>query len=325
MQPIKLGFWGTDGHQIHNALNRYPQLQLIAAGELAPKIQEQLLARDPDLKICATFEDLLNVPGLEMVSLCSSLRSVQAQQAIDALAKNIHVYAEKPCATCEADLDRIMQAAAKSKGRFHEMAGTVFEQPYWAMKQIVASGAIGQVVQVLAQKSYPMHPGRPTRETVDGGLVAQNGVHAMRFVEHITGIKAANANAMQTSLGETRDDSDLQMACHITGQLANGGLYAIIANYLNPKGFGSWGNEMVRIFGTKGMIESTDAGTRTRLVVGDKDHGTLDTSTPSPDWLAMVIDDCRNLNAMPIDLETELHPTRMVLRARAAVQRVTIR
>lgn len=324
MNPIKLGIWGTQGHQIHNAVSRYPQLKLIAAGDLADNVKATLTERYPDIVICETYDQLLKVEGLQMISLSSTVRADQFEQTIKALEQDIHVYAEKPCAMNEADLDRIIDTASKSKAKFHEMAGTVFDQPYWTMRQIVQSGQIGDVVQVLAQKSYPMHDGRPKREQLDGGLVPQNGVHAMRFVEHITGIQATTVTAMQTPLGETRADSDLQMACHITGQLANGGLFAIIANYLNPTGFGSWGNEMVRIFGTKGMIESTDAGKRTRLVIGDRDHGTLDTSSTAPDWLTLVIEDVRGVDTMPIDLQTELHPTRMVLRARAGVEQVMI-
>jgi predicted dehydrogenase len=167
-----------------------------------------------------------------------------------------------------------------------------------------------------------MHERRPLSEKVDGGQIAQNGVHAMRFVEHITGLQAVTVQAMQTGLGEMRADSDLQMASTVMGQLSNGGLFSIIANYLNPTGFGSWGNEMVRIFGTKGMVESTDGGKRTRLVVGDEDRGPLDTSVDAPDWLTMVLDDVQGCSSMLIDLETELHPTRMVLRARSVAQQI---
>lgn len=319
MQPIALGLWGDNGHPIHAALDRRPQLRLIALGGLADATQASLLDRWPAARVCASFEQMLETPGLQLVSLCSPVRAEQAQQAIDALDAGVHVYAEKPCATNEADLDRLMHAAARGPARFHEMAGTIFEQPYWAMRQQLARGAIGQVVQVLAQKSYPHHAGRPTRSQIDGGLIAQNGVHAMRFVEHLTGLRATSIEAIQTPLGETRADSDLQMACTLMGRLENGGIFSLIANYLNPRGFGGWGNEMVRIFGTQGMIESTDAGRRTRLIIGDRDCGPLDASAPAPDWLSLVLDDFAGRAAMPFDLETELHPTRMVLRASAAL------
>ena len=324
MQPIKIGFWGSEGHQIHGQMDRYPQLQPVACGDMAPAAEQKLKDKYPDMVVCDNFDDLLNVDGLQMVSLCSKQRADQIEITIQALGRNIHVYAEKPCAIIESDLDRIIEAASKSQATFHEMAGTVYDQPYWAMKQLVAEGVIGDVVQVLAQKSYPMHERRPQCELIDGGLVEQNGVHAMRFVEHLTGLKATSTQAMQTPLGETRPGSDLQMAYHITGQLENGGLYAVIANYLNPTGFGTWGNEMVRVFGTKGMMESVDAGKRTRLVVGDQDRGEIDTSGPAPDWLSLVLDDVLGKNAMPIDLQTELQPTRTVIRARATVTQVVV-
>ena len=104
------------------------------------------------------------------------------------------------------------------------------------------------------------------------------------------------------------------------GRLGNGGVFSAVVNYLNPTGFGLWGNEMVRIFGTQGMLESVDGGTRTRLVVGDKDLGAINTSDAVPDWLGCVIAHVADGKAMPFDLENELHPTRMVLKAKFAAE-----
>lgn len=314
--PLALALWGGNGHQIHHELSRYPRLALVAFGAFAPDVTAQLRNEYPEAKECATYEELLAVPGLDIVSLCSPLRSEQAAHAIAALEAGIHVYAEKPCATTEADLDRILSTARSGRATFHEMAGTVCAQPYWAMRRAIGRGVIGEVVQVLAQKSYPFYDGRPRDEAVDGGLIAQNGVHALRFVEHVTGIRAASIRALQTGLGEVREGSDLQMAASLDGRLENGGLFSAVANYLNPRGIGSWGYEMVRIWGTKGMMEADDAGRRTRLVVGEKDMGPLDVSEAPPDWLSCVIAHAADREPMPFDLESELHPTRMVLRAR---------
>lgn len=318
--PLGAALWGDNGHAIHSKLSCLPRLRLLAFGGFQGEGREILRAEYPRARECGSFGELLAVPGVEWVSLCSPLRSEQAGQALEALAAGVHVYAEKPVATSEEDLDRLIAAAGRSKATFHEMAGTVCEQPYWAMRKLVADGMIGEVVQILAQKSYPFHDGRPRDEAIDGGLIAQNGVHAMRFVEHITGLRATSVQALQTGLGETREPSDLQMAATLTGCLDNGGLFSAVANYLNPRGTGSWGHEMVRIWGTKGMLEACDAGQRTRLVVGDKDMGPIDVSGTPPDWLARVIAHAADREPMPFDLETELHPTRMVLRARAGLR-----
>lgn len=316
-KTVSLGLWGGNGHQIHRQLGDYPRLRLTALGGFDPETEGTLRTQYPDAVVCADFDEMLAVPNLQLISLCSPMRSDQAGQAIAALEAGIHVYAEKPCATTEADLDRILAAAKRGSATFHEMAGTVCDQPYWAMRQLVQDGVIGQVVQVSAQKSYPYHSGRPLDEAVDGGLVAQNGVHALRFIEHITGVPIVSIEAVDTPLGENRPDSDLRIASSMMGRLANGGLFSVVANYLNPPGFGSWGNEMVRIFGTKGLLEAVDGGTRTRLVIGDQDRGEIDLSGPTPDWLECVIANAIDGQPMPMDLETELHPTRLVLRAAA--------
>lgn len=316
---LGLALWGDNGHQIHNLLPRYPQLRLLAFGAFGVANAGAIRAAHPQARACASFAELLATPGVKLVSLSSPRRNEQAEDAIAALEAGIHVYAEKPCATSETDLDRVLAAADRSTAVLHEMAGTVCEQPYWAMRGLVRGGAIGEVVQSLVQKSYPFYDGRPRDEAVDGGLIAQNGVHALRFSEHITGLRASSIEALQTGLGETRPDSDLQMAASLMGRLDNGGLFSAVANYLNPRGFGLWGNEMVRVWGTKGMVESSDAGTRTRLVIGEKDMGPLDVSETPPDWLACVIAHAADGSPMPFDLDTELHPTRMVLRARDQV------
>ncbi len=321
IEKIRAGLWGENGHQIHHQLQNYPQIELAAIGAFKPENAEKIKDRFPQAVFCQTLEEMIAIEGLEWISFCSPKRSEQGEQVVRALEAGIHAYAEKPCATSLPGLDRIMAAAQNNRVTFHEMAGTVFANPYWAMRQTVQAGHIGDTVQVLAQKSYPYHLGRPLCEDSDGGLVAQNGVHAMRFVEHITGLRAESIDALQTSLGETRENSDLQMASSLMGRLSNGGLYTVIANYLNPPGFGSWGNEMVRIFGTRGMVEAVDGGQKTRLIIKETDHGGLDLSVTPPDWLKLVLDDVRGENRFPFDLETELHPTRLVLQAAAKAAR----
>ena len=59
----------------------------------------------------------------------------------------------------------------------------------------------GEIVQVFAQKSYPWHESRPQDEAVDGGLTLQVGIHAARFVEHVTGIRISSLDLIETTHG----------------------------------------------------------------------------------------------------------------------------
>jgi predicted dehydrogenase len=172
---------------------------------------------------------------------------------------------------------------------------------------------------VLAQKSYPYHDRRPDDDDTDGGLLRQVGVHALRYVEHVAGQRIVDVSAVQTGLGKPRARGGLAMAAALTMTLAGGGVAAAVLNYLNPPGFGAWGNETLRIFGTGGFVEAVDGGARTRLVVGSRDRGPLPVTGPGRDYFELFLDELTGVAPMPLTLEEELHPTRMIIRARSTV------
>ncbi len=320
---LNIGLYGLSGHQIHGRMIKPADARVrlaAVAGFSDAVVKEMRDAGAAAFDVLPSLDALLARPDIGLISLCSPRRAGQAAESVRCLEAGKHVYAEKPCALREEDLERIIVTARRTGRLFHEMAGTVFDQPYYAMRQIVASGTLGEIVQVLAQKSYPMHPNRPQDEAVDGGLIAQVGIHAVRMVEQVSGLRVTAVDAVETSLGNPVPFGGLHMASSLVMRLGNGGLATVIANYLNPHAFGSWGNETLRLFGTRGMIESTDGGQRTRLVLDDRDAGPLDLSTPAPDWFDALMREILDGQPMPLTLDDELHPTRLVLRASLAAK-----
>ena len=313
-----IGLYGVNGHQIQANLIGHPLGECVAAAAIERAALPVPLRDDPNLSIYPSLEGLLQDERVELISLCSPRRADQAHEAICCLEAGKHVYAEKPCATQEADLDAILAAAQRTGRQFHEMAGTAFLQPYLAMRRVVQSGVLGRIVQVLAQKSYPYHDQRPQDEDVDGGLLLQVGVHAARFIEHVAGLKILSLDAVETSLGNPQP-VDLRMAVSLTARLEGGAVACIALNYLNQLSFGQWGNESLRIFGTQGFVEAVDGGTRTHLVLKDEDRGPLLLEEPGQDYLDLYLKLLLGLGEMPLSLEDELHPTRMLIRAKRAM------
>lgn len=318
---IKVGLYGTNGHQIHQELVNHPHAELVAVASFERDALPEPLRESEAVQNYGSLAALLQDEDVQLVSLCSPRRRDQTREAIQCLKAGKHVYAEKPCAMTEEDLNTLIQIARDTGMRFHEMAGTLYAQPFYAMRDIVSSGKIGTVVQVLAQKSYPMHDSRPQDEDVDGGLVCQAGVHAARFIEHVAGLKIVEIETVETCLGNPRPEGALRVAASYMGTLENGGVFSMLANYLNPKGFGSWGNETLRIFGTEGMLESVDGGACTRLVVGEENLGEIDTSGKVEDYFDLYVRSLLGQVKMPFTMEDELHPTRMVIRAKADADR----
>ncbi|WP_028547397.1 Gfo/Idh/MocA family protein [Paenibacillus sp. UNC451MF] len=318
---IRFGLYGNNGgHQIHRELNLHPDAKVAAVAAMDREWLMKEQQQDTEIRYYDTLEDMIADDRVEVISLCSPRREAQADEAILCMSKGKHVYAEKPCAMSEADLDRILGKMHETGCQFREMAGTGLQQPYLAMRRLIQSGGIGDVIQVFAQKSYPYHEGRPQDEAIDGGLIGQNGIHAVRFVEHVACTAIQNIFAIETKTGNPCSDGDLHMAASMMMELENGGVAVIVANYLNPLGFGSWGNEHLRIFGSKGFMESVDGGSRTRLVIGNDDLGPIDTSEPEVSHLDSFISSLLGRAVMPISLEDELHCTRMVIRAKQAAR-----
>jgi hypothetical protein len=140
------------------------------------------------------------------------------------------------------------------------------------------------------------------------------------MVEHVAGQRIADIQAFETRLGNPVPDGGLRMASSLMIRLESGGVASVLVNYLNPKGMGRWGNDHVRIFGTKGFVEAMDGGAQTRLVVGEKDLGPLDTAAPAPDYFDRYLDSLCGGTPMPLAPEEEVHPTRMTIRARQSAK-----
>lgn len=317
--PQKLGvaLYGGNGHQLNPVkLARHPHAELVAVAGVKSG------ATVPEgVKRYATLDALLADPRVQLVSLCSPRRADQARDAIKCLEAGKHVYAEKPSALTERELDAILAAAQRSGKEFHEMAGTVFAAEYAIIRRLVRDGAIGDVVQVFVQKSYRYGAARPQDEALDGGMFLQAGVHAARLVEHAGGVRMRSATGWETMFGKpAKDQGEGKIAGAAQVQLENGGLATIIINYLNPGHPGlPHGMETLRIFGTRGFIESVDGGARTRLVTATKITEPLE-KVPDQDYFDFVAAHLVTGAAMPLTLEEELHPLRVLLRAKEQIR-----
>jgi predicted dehydrogenase len=313
-KKIGVGLYGSNGHQLRpDSLAKHAHARLVAvAGTRTTTLPE-------GVKRVASLDELIANPEVEIISLCSPRRADQERDAIRCLAAGKHVYAEKPSALTERELDEILAAAKRAGKEFHEMAGTAFAGNYAAMTRVVRDGGIGEVIQVLVQKSYRYGAARPQDEALDGGMFLQVGIHAARMIEHVGGVRIKTIEGWETMFGKP-EKGDGKIAGAVQIGLENGGLATIIMNYLNP-GHPTipHGNETLRIFGTKGFVESVDGGARTRWVTAKAIVEPLERPA-SLDYFDAVAEHLMTGKAMPLTIEEELHPLRMLLRAKEKIR-----
>jgi predicted dehydrogenase len=312
MKKLGIGLYGTNGHQIEKLLADHRRARLVAVAAFGDRPIPTECGVVPRYE---TLEELLADEQVEMVSLCSPRRADQATDAVKCLLAGRHVYGEKPSALREEDLDRIIATVTQTGFRYHEMGGFALEQPYLAMRDCIRSGAIGEVVQVFVQKSYPWAVWRPKDEAIDGGLAKQVGIYPLRFIEQVAGLKATSVEIRETRLGNDHAGSVCRRAVSMLMTLENGGVASAICNYLNPAGHIVWGYEILRVFGTAGIVESNSLDGTARLLKSGAAPEALDISTTAPSSLDMMIDSLLDGTPMPISLTEELSPTRSVVRA----------
>lgn len=250
MKRLGIGLYGNNGHQIGDILATLPQVRLIGICGYEPGQKEAEIVVFPDLTT------MLEHPEIDFVSVCSPRREDQARDIMQILTAGKHVLGEKPLAMNRHELKEIMELAQRKNLHCIEMAETQFEAPYAQVSALVSRGEIGQVVQIFAQKSYPMATWRPQEEGIDGGLILQNAIYCLRFVEQVAGQKVISISALETGFGNPLPEGELKMACTLQMELASGGLATAIANYLNPTTTQVWGNEELRIFGTEGLVQT---------------------------------------------------------------------
>ena len=76
------------------------------------------------------------------------------------------------------------------------------------------------------------------------------------------------------------------------------------------------GYENVRIFGVNGFVESVNGGETVRYYTPEQGVVPLDPNDGAIDWFDTVLDEIRTRKELiPVPLETELSPTRWVIRA----------
>jgi len=176
---IRIGLYGTNGHQL--PLELPCRAQIVAVADYPDD------TLSPGVRSCASLDELIAAPDIDLISLCSARRIDQEEHAIRCLRGGKHVLAEKPCAFSAAGLDRILVEAASAQRAFREMAASELAPPIQAIRRLVDAGALGTIVHVHALKSYPWHDRRPQDAAVDGGLVRQVAHRRDRRSEHGAG------------------------------------------------------------------------------------------------------------------------------------------
>jgi D-xylose 1-dehydrogenase (NADP+, D-xylono-1,5-lactone-forming) len=139
----------------------------------------------PDQKTVKTYDDpdlLLNDPNIQAVYLPMANHE-HAEWALRAIEHGKHVLCEKPMALTVSDIEAIEAAAAKQGVKVMEGFMYRLHPQHARVKEIIASGSIGEIRSVRTCFSFMMKPARLYRLEKDvangGGAMWDIGCYAI--------------------------------------------------------------------------------------------------------------------------------------------------
>ncbi len=250
---------------------------------LYKNLNEALIAEKPDLVIVSTRPDLN--PDL----------IVQSLQA------GCHVITEKPLAVDEDGLQHIYNAVVETGRYVLPMLGMYECKAFVKARELINSGLIGEIALVNSRKSYQWGSRANwfKQRACYGGIWSWVGIHSFSMVEmvlqkNVKKIVAAQefnrfhgefgAGCSDTLSGLFLLDDDIQMTVSV--------------DLLRPDVQKSWGDDWVRIVGSKGIIEARPRLDEITLILSDNIEKIIkvensDTAFYTP-FLEVVFNECHN-------------------------------
>ena len=321
MAKLRIGHFGSFGHPVLRPLKGHPRAELVATCEIQRDQLVSLWGADhpglDDVQQTSTLEELMSL--CDAVVFCSPMRYQQPDQCIQALKAGKHVLAEKPCAFTKDQVDELIDLDRRGPARFLEMGGTTLTPALVRMREIVWAGDLGDILCVQALKSYPVSGRRPPDERLDAGLIMQSGIHGARAMQEVTGLTITEVMSYETKAGNL-GRGELRMVASSICRFDNGAVGNMTMNYLNPLKFGSHGNDQLRLFGAKGMIEAVDDNSRLRIATGDAPLEDIEPAPTQPSYFDLFVEHVLDGKEMPLPLERELQSTLTVIAMNAAAK-----
>lgn len=258
-RKLRIGLIGLDGHtgEILDPLSRLPEATLVAVSDTDEKSLAEAV-RKPPLRGARTYADyrqLLEREELDIVGVCGP-NGGRASVILDCLDRKLHVAAEKPIALNRSELQKIRAKLQAQGVRMTILLPMRFTGSYLALKKVVESGEIGEVLQIASQKSYKAgeRPEWMRRRATYGGTIPWIGIHMIDLMRWTSGREFTEVFSLKAHIGFPQL-GDMENVTGSLFKLDNGGIATLRMDYLRPETALSHGDDRLRLAGTTGVAE----------------------------------------------------------------------
>lgn len=236
-RPVGIAILGLGGwsRKLAAAALRSQQLQLVTCYTRTPETR-QAFASEFGCLAAASLEEALDAPGVE-AALITSPSHTHLELARACAAHGKHVFVEKAMALTYADgLEMIREVEGRGLTLMvgHEMRRLGSHR---AMKQVIASGRLGQVSLATAgftlAGSFLNDNWRTHRATNRGGALMQLGIHQVENLLYLLG-PAAQVSGFFAHTTAPADIDDVGIANLV---FESGAIGCVTATFVSPTSY----------------------------------------------------------------------------------------
>lgn len=299
-----------------------------------PAKRDAFLSRYPQARAARSLEEVLDDPAVRLVA-AAAVPCDRADLGCRVMAAGKDYFTDKTPFTALDQLERAKAAVAATGRKYmvYYSERLHVESAVYAT-ELVRSGAIGRVVQVLGLGPHRLtRPSRPAwffERAKYGGILCDIGSH--QFEQFLTYSGASDATVSHAAVGnfghpDLPEFEDFGEAS-LLGD--NGAVNYVRVDWFTPPGLGTWGDGRLFILGTAGYVELRKYVDIAREATGDHvylvddrgEHHIPVAGKVGYPFFGRLVLDCleRTENAM-----TQKHAFKaaeLCLRAQAAAKRV---
>jgi len=223
--PIRFGVIGLGvmGQEHARVIRANPLLNLAAATD-AQAATGRKVAADLGCKWFDSAEEMIRSDAVDAVVIATP-HWLHADLAVSALQAGLHVLCEKPLSVTVEQSDRVLAAAAESRGMFVVVHQKRFEPAYLFAKQMLDSGELGSLYRCSMIESawrsesyYRSSPWRGTWRGEGGGVLLNQAPHILDRYAWLCGMpETINARCDTTLHNIEVEDTASAILYHANG------------------------------------------------------------------------------------------------------------
>jgi predicted dehydrogenase len=247
---LRWGILGTGGIAKKFAEGLQPiadRCAVVAVGSRSLDSARAFAANVPGCRAHGSYDELLADPTVDVVYV-ALLNHQHAEWCIKAAQAGKHILCEKPAAMTTAELEQVL-AAVRRAGTFF-MEGFLYRcHPRWAkLRELIASGVIGEVRLVHAAFCFDGSAVRRLQErALGGGALMDVGCYPLSWLRWIAG-----AEPIATTCLAQRNADGVDLTASATLQFANGMLGTLHTSFVAHRHIAAL------VEGSRGRIDITE-------------------------------------------------------------------